>query len=99
MDRDHSSLCTGRSAPAHGARLGARGHFARVRGVRSREGRGAERALGAVRNAERGRPDDPARPDGLLDPDAVAHSYMAVLKQPRSAWSLEVEVRPWLEPF
>ena len=29
---------------------------------------------GAVRNAERGRPDDPARPDGLLDPDAVAHS-------------------------
>jgi NAD(P)-dependent dehydrogenase (short-subunit alcohol dehydrogenase family) len=54
---------------------------------------------GAVRNAARGRPDDPARPDGLLDPDAVAYSYMAVLKQPRSAWSLEVEVRPWLERF
>jgi NAD(P)-dependent dehydrogenase (short-subunit alcohol dehydrogenase family) len=48
---------------------------------------------GGVRNAARG------RPDGLLDPEAVAHTYMAVLKQPRSAWSLEVELRPWLERF
>jgi len=54
---------------------------------------------GGVENAERGRGADPARPDGLLDPAAIAHTYMAVLKQPRSAWSLEVEVRPWLEPF
>jgi hypothetical protein len=54
---------------------------------------------GGVRNAARGRPDDPAHPDGLLDPEAVAHTYMAVLKQPRSAWSLEVELRPWLERF
>ena len=54
---------------------------------------------GGVRNAARGRPDDPARPDGLLDPEAIAHSYMAVLKQPRNAWSLEVELRPWLERF
>jgi len=54
---------------------------------------------GGVRNAERGRPGDAAHPDGLLDPDAIAHTYMAVLKQPRSAWSLEVELRPWLERF
>jgi NAD(P)-dependent dehydrogenase (short-subunit alcohol dehydrogenase family) len=54
---------------------------------------------GGVRNAERGRPADPAAPDGLLDPDAIAQSYMAVLKQPRSAWSLEVELRPWVERF
>ena len=54
---------------------------------------------GGVRNAERGRPDDAASPDGLLDPDAIAHTYMAVLNQPRSAWSLEVEVRPWVEKF
>jgi len=54
---------------------------------------------GGVRNAERGRPDDPAAPDSLLDPDAIAHTYMAVLKQPRSAWSLEVELRPWVERF
>ena len=34
------------------------------------------------------------RPDELLDPTAIVHSYMAVLKQPRSAWSLEVALRP-----
>jgi len=54
---------------------------------------------GGVRNAERGRAGDPDRPDSLLEPDAIAQTYMAVLKQPRSAWSGEVEVRPWLEPF
>ena len=54
---------------------------------------------GGVRNAERGRPGDAASPDGLLEPDAIAHTYMAVLDQPRSAWSLEVEVRPWVERF
>jgi NAD(P)-dependent dehydrogenase (short-subunit alcohol dehydrogenase family) len=54
---------------------------------------------GGVANAERGRPADPASPDSLLDPDAIAQTYMAVLKQPRSAWSLEVEVRPWVEKF
>jgi NAD(P)-dependent dehydrogenase (short-subunit alcohol dehydrogenase family) len=54
---------------------------------------------GGVRNAERGRPGDPASPDSLLDPDAIAQTYMAVLKQPRSAWSLEVELRPWVERF
>jgi len=54
---------------------------------------------GGVRNADRGRPGDAANPDGLLDPAAIAHTYMAVLKQPRSAWSLEVELRPWVERF
>jgi len=54
---------------------------------------------GGVRNAERGRHGDAASPDNLLDPDAIAQTYMATLKQPRSAWSLEVEVRPWVERF
>jgi NAD(P)-dependent dehydrogenase (short-subunit alcohol dehydrogenase family) len=54
---------------------------------------------GGVANAERGRPADAASPDRLLDPGAIAQTYMAVLKQPRSAWSLEVEVRPWVERF
>jgi hypothetical protein len=35
----------------------------------------------------------------LLDPAAIAETYMAVLKQPRSAWSLEVDLRPWAETF
>ena len=34
-----------------------------------------------------------------FDPEAIAHSYLAVLRQPRSAWSWEVELRPWLETF
>lgn len=54
---------------------------------------------GGVANAERGRPADAKAPDTLLDPDAIAETYMAVLKQPRSAWSLEVELRPWMEKF
>ena len=45
------------------------------------------------------RPASPDKPDALLDPDAIAETYVSVLKQPRSAWSLEVEVRPWVEAF
>lgn len=37
--------------------------------------------------------------DDTLDPDAIAQSYLDVLRQPRSAWSLEVELRPWVESF
>src|SRR2546428_757754 len=35
--------------------------------------------------------------DSLLDPDAIAASYLHVLRQPRSTWSWEVELRPWVE--
>ncbi|MCW5691485.1 MAG: SDR family NAD(P)-dependent oxidoreductase [Pseudolabrys sp.] len=45
------------------------------------------------------RPPDAAKPDALLDPDAIAETYMQTLKQPRSAWSFEVELRPWVEKF
>jgi len=54
---------------------------------------------GGVRNAARGRFEDRDAPDSLLDPDAIAETYMSVLRQPRSAWSLEVELRPWVERF
>ncbi len=37
--------------------------------------------------------------DNLLDPDAIADSYLHVLAQPRSSWSNEVAVRPWVEKF
>ena len=37
--------------------------------------------------------------DSLLDPDAVAQSYLHVLQQHRSAWTWEVELRPWTESF
>ncbi|HEY4164322.1 MAG TPA: oxidoreductase, partial [Dongiaceae bacterium] len=37
--------------------------------------------------------------DKWLDPDAIAETYLAVHRQQRSAWSLEMEVRPWVEKF
>jgi NAD(P)-dependent dehydrogenase (short-subunit alcohol dehydrogenase family) len=52
---------------------------------------------GGVRSARRVDPAD--RPDSTLDPDAIAQTYIEVLRQPRSAWSLEVEMRPWVETF
>ncbi len=52
---------------------------------------------GAVRSARR--VDRAERPDSTLDPDAIAQTYVEILRQPRSAWSLEVEVRPWVENF
>ncbi len=52
---------------------------------------------GGVRSARR--PDPTDRPDSTLDPDAIAQVYVDVLQQHRSAWSLEVELRPWVEHF
>ena len=37
--------------------------------------------------------------DGLLDPDAIAETYLHVHRQHRSAWSWEIELRPWSESF
>ncbi len=52
---------------------------------------------GGVRSAVR--PDPADRPDSTLDPDAIAETYLAVLAQPRSAWTWEIELRPWVEAF
>lgn len=38
-------------------------------------------------------------PDALLDPEAIAETYYQLHRQPRSAWSLEVDLRPWVERF
>lgn len=37
--------------------------------------------------------------DGLLDPDAIAGTYWHLHTQHRSAWTHEVELRPWVERF
>jgi NAD(P)-dependent dehydrogenase (short-subunit alcohol dehydrogenase family) len=52
---------------------------------------------GAIRNP--GRTQAPDRPDSMLDPDAIAENYLHVLRQPRSAWTWELELRPWVEKF
>ena len=52
---------------------------------------------GAVENPKRF--GQPHGPDSLLSPDAIAQTYVDVLSQHRSAWSLEVELRPWVEHF
>ncbi|HEV2187458.1 MAG TPA: SDR family NAD(P)-dependent oxidoreductase [Stellaceae bacterium] len=38
-------------------------------------------------------------PDGLLDPKAIAETYLSLHRQPRSAWAWEIELRPWIETF
>lgn len=52
---------------------------------------------GGIRSDVRPVPAD--NPDSLLDPDAIAETYLAVLGQHRSAWTWEVELRPWVEKF
>ena len=52
---------------------------------------------GAIRPPGQSDPSD--RPDSRLDPDAIARSYLQVARQDRSAWTWEVELRPWVETF
>ena len=52
---------------------------------------------GGIKSASRTEAED--KPDSMLDPDAIAESYWNVLQQPRSAWSWELELRPWVEKF
>jgi len=52
---------------------------------------------GGIRSEARGRIDP--GDDHFLDPDAIADTYWHVYRQHRSAWTWEVEVRPWVEKF
>ena len=52
---------------------------------------------GGIASATRQVPAD--KPDSLLDPDDIAATYWHVINQPRSAWTWEVELRPWVERF
>jgi NAD(P)-dependent dehydrogenase (short-subunit alcohol dehydrogenase family) len=52
---------------------------------------------GGIRSATR--QDPPDAPDSLLDPDAIAETYLHLVQQPRTAWTWEIELRPWVERF
>jgi NAD(P)-dependent dehydrogenase (short-subunit alcohol dehydrogenase family) len=53
---------------------------------------GGIKAADDPRAAERGE-------DAMLLPDEIAKSYLNVYRQHRSAWSWELELRPWVEKF
>jgi NAD(P)-dependent dehydrogenase (short-subunit alcohol dehydrogenase family) len=50
---------------------------------------------GGIRSERR--PDPGA--DTLIDPDAIAEAALHAIRQPRSAWAAEIELRPWVETF
>ena len=37
--------------------------------------------------------------DGILNPDHIAQAYWQLHQQPRSAWTHEMDLRPWMETF
>lgn len=53
---------------------------------------GAIRQPGDTRGKDRG-------PDAILEPDAIAATYLHIHRQHRSAWTAEIELRPWVENF
>jgi NAD(P)-dependent dehydrogenase (short-subunit alcohol dehydrogenase family) len=52
---------------------------------------------GGIKSARRQEPPD--QPASMLDPNAIAASYLHLIHQPHSAWAWEIELRPWVEPF
>ncbi|NRB03743.1 MAG: SDR family oxidoreductase [Rhodobacteraceae bacterium] len=43
--------------------------------------------------------DDRRDNDAILNPDAIAQNYVMLHNQPRSAWTHELDLRPWSEKF
>jgi NAD(P)-dependent dehydrogenase (short-subunit alcohol dehydrogenase family) len=55
---------------------------------------------GGIKNPNRPDRTEPAdKPDSMLDPDAIAQNYLNLVRQHRSTWSNELDVRPWVESF
>ena len=52
---------------------------------------------GGIKSERRLEP--PGKTATLLDPDSIAASYLHMIHQPHSAWSWELELRPWVEKF
>ena len=37
--------------------------------------------------------------EGIVDPEAIAENYWQLHLQPRNAWTHELDLRPWIEPW
>ena len=37
--------------------------------------------------------------EGIVNPDAIAEAYWQLHIQPKNAWTHEMDLRPWMEPF
>jgi hypothetical protein len=81
-----------RARAEHGERTGARGHPRRARGDRRRH----RHAVHPRQFPERYKLKDQA---GILDPEAIAENYWRLHQQARSAWTHELDLRPWMEPW
>jgi NAD(P)-dependent dehydrogenase (short-subunit alcohol dehydrogenase family) len=53
-----------------------------------------DRARGFIANA-----DERFGQDGMLHPDRIAEAYLMLHRQQRSAWTQELDLRPWSEGF
>ena len=54
---------------------------------------------GMIESEQPGHSQKESGADGVLDPDAIAESYWHLHRQPRSAWTQELDLRPWSEKF
>jgi NAD(P)-dependent dehydrogenase (short-subunit alcohol dehydrogenase family) len=54
---------------------------------------------GQIRADRDGYREDARGKDAVLDPDAIAASYVMLHRQPRNAWTQELDLRPWVEKF
>jgi NAD(P)-dependent dehydrogenase (short-subunit alcohol dehydrogenase family) len=54
---------------------------------------------GGINNPERPERLTERGPDGSLDPDAIAQTYLHLHRQHRSSWASHIELRPWSEKF
>jgi len=109
LPRGHGSIFfTGASASVKGYALSApfaMGKFA-LRGLaqslaRELSPQGLHIAHFVIDGGIRQGPDDTLAggPDSLLEPEAIAETYWQIHRQHRSAWTWEVELRPWVERF
>ncbi len=60
---------------------------------------GVDTAWVRERIRESGRNPDDLPVDTLMNPDSIADTYLTLYRQPRDAWTFEMDLRPWAEKF